>query len=127
VVDAGGVRVGAGGLRHGTVHVAADDEWDRGAGGLAVQEHVDPGQVFGVVAQLDPPADEGRVDGVGVAFQRTVAVRITRRVTDHPKRLPDQGRVRLAVRAPCLEPVDGALAGLGVHPPVGDLLGPGGE
>jgi hypothetical protein len=41
------VDFGAGGLWHGTVHVAAGDERDRGAGGLAVQEHVDPGQVFG--------------------------------------------------------------------------------
>ena len=42
VVDAGGVRLGRGGLRHGPVHVPAGDERDRGAGGLAVQEHLDP-------------------------------------------------------------------------------------
>ena len=70
VVDPGGVRVRAGGLGDGAVHVAAGDERGRGPGGLAVQEHVDPGQVLGVVPQLDPPPGQRRVDGVGVALQR---------------------------------------------------------
>ncbi len=49
VVDAGGVRVGAGGLGHGAVHVAAGDKRGRGPGGLAVQEHLDAGQVLRVL------------------------------------------------------------------------------
>jgi hypothetical protein len=51
------------------VDVAAADERRRGAGPGAIEEDVDPGQVLGVVAQLDPRAREGGVDGVAVAFQ----------------------------------------------------------
>src|SRR5207253_1119864 len=70
VVDAGGRRRGGGGLGDGPVHVPAGDERHGAPGGLTVQVDLDAGQVFGVIAQLDPPAHERRVDGVGVAFQR---------------------------------------------------------
>ena len=107
--------------------VAADDERAGRPGRLAVQVHVDAGQVLGVVAQLDPPADQGRVHGVGVAFQRDGGG------AGHPaghrpaERLAQPVRIGGAVRAAGLEPVDRRLPGLGVHPPVGDLLGPRGE
>src|SRR5207247_2073858 len=89
----------------------------------AVQEHLDHRQVLRVVAQLDTPAREGGINGIGITFQRDG------RDPGHPpghrpaERLPDQGRVRLPARAAGTEPVDGRLPGLGVHPPVGDLPG----
>src|SRR5260370_419833 len=61
---------GRGGVGDGAVHVAAGDERGRGPGGPAVEEHLDRGQVLGVVAQLDAPPGQRRVDGVGVSFER---------------------------------------------------------
>ena len=102
----------------------ADHERDRGPGRPAVQEHVDHRQVLRVIAQLNAPASEGRIDGIGVAVQRDG--RNPGHPAGHrpPERLPDQRRVRLPVRPAGLEPVNGRLPGLGMHPPVGDLLGP---
>src|SRR5262249_17338842 len=68
VVDPGRVRRGRGRGLDGAVHVPADDERHRGPGRLAVEEHLDAGQVFRVVAQLDAPAYKGGIDRVGVAF-----------------------------------------------------------
>ena len=127
VVDAGGVRVRAGGLGDGAVHVAAGDERGRDSGGLAVQEHLDAGEVLGVVPQLDPPPGQRGVDGVGVAFQRDGGGAGDPAGDRPAERLPQQVRAGLAGRAAGLEPADRGLAGLGVHPAVGDLLGPRGE
>ena len=84
-------------------------------------------QVLGVVAELDPPSHQRRVDGVGVALQGHGGG------AGHPaghrpaERLGEPGGIGLAGRAAGLEPLDRGLAGLGVHPAVGDLPGPGGE
>src|SRR2546430_3311688 len=124
VVDPGRVRRRRRRRGDGTVHVPADHERHRGPGRPAVQEHLDHRQVLRVVAQLDTPAREGGINGVGITFQRDG------RDPGHPpghrpaERLPDQGRVRLPARAAGTEPVDGRLPGLGVHPPAGDLPGP---
>src|SRR6266498_213901 len=72
-----GVRVnpkwatqGAGGLGDLRVGVVADGEWGGDPGGGALDEHRQPGEVLWVVAQLDPAADQRRVDLVAVAGQR---------------------------------------------------------
>ena len=57
VVDPGRGRLRPGRLGNGAVGVAPDDERGRHAGRLAVQEDVDAGEVLGVIAQLDAPAD----------------------------------------------------------------------
>src|SRR5215469_7361442 len=57
VVDPGRVRRGRG-RGDGAVHVTADHERHRGPGRPPVQEHLDAGQVFRVVPQLDAPAGE---------------------------------------------------------------------
>src|SRR6516225_10135606 len=93
----------------GTVHVTADHERHRGPGRPAVREDLDAGQVLRVVPQLDTPAHQGGIDGVGVAFQRDG------RDPGHPpghrpaERLGDQRRAGLPVRAAGAEPVDGCL------------------
>src|SRR5215510_6023880 len=51
VVDPGRVRRGRRGRGDGLVDVPADHERDGGPGGAAVEEHLDPGQVFRLVAQ----------------------------------------------------------------------------
>src|SRR6266568_2172356 len=53
----------------GGVGVAADHQWGGDAGGGAVDEHGQAGEVFGVVAQLDPVAAQRGVDLVVVAGQ----------------------------------------------------------
>src|SRR5271169_3408783 len=99
VVDPGWVLLRRRGGLDGFVHVMADHERDRGPGRLAVQEQLDPGQIFRVIPQLDAPADEGGIDGVGVAFQRDG------RGAGYPaghrpaERFPQDGGVCLAVRA----------------------------
>ena len=127
VVDPGGVRVGAGGLRDGAVHVAAGDERGRGPGGLAVQEHLDAGQVLRVVPQLDPPPGQRGIDGVGVSLQRDGGGAGDPAGDRPAERLPQPVRAGLAGRPGGLEPADRGLPGLGVHPAVGDLPGPRGE
>src|SRR5579859_2605525 len=52
VVDPGRVRRRRRRRGDGAVHVPADHERYRGPGRAAVQEHLDPGQVFRVVSQL---------------------------------------------------------------------------
>ena len=117
----------AGGLGDGAVHVAAGDERGRGPGGLAVQEHLDDGQVLWVVPQLDPPAHQRRIDGIGVSLQRD-GRGAGNPAGDRPaERLAQPVRAGLAGRPGGLEPADRGLAGLGVHPAVGDLPGPRGE
>ena len=85
------------------------------------------GQVLGVVAQLDPPPGQRRIDSVRVAFQRHG--RGAGDLAHHrpAERLAQQARIGPARRAAALEPPDRRLAGLGVRPPVGHLGGPGGE
>ena len=61
-------------------------ERDRHPGRRALEEDVDPREVLGVIAQLDPPGDEGRVDASSALPSReTVAVLVTLRTTDHRK------------------------------------------
>jgi len=67
VVHAGRGGCGSGGLGDGGVGVAADDQGGGDAGGGAVDEHGQAGEVFGVVAQLDPVAAQRGVDLVVVA------------------------------------------------------------
>ena len=80
-----------------------------------------------MVAQLDPPSRERRVDGVRVSLQRDGGG------AGHPaghrpaERLGEPGGIGLAGRPAGLEPADRGFAGLGVHPPVGHLPGPRGE
>ena len=57
----------------------------------------------------------------------TVAVRVTRRVTDQRNASRSRSGSGLPRRPAGLEPADRGLPGLGVHPPVGDLPGPRGE
>jgi hypothetical protein len=52
------------------VGVAADPERDRGAEGALLVADFDVGEVEGVEDQLDPAADQQRVDLVGVGMQR---------------------------------------------------------
>src|SRR5258705_4019887 len=70
VVDPGRLRRRRRSRGDGTVHVTADHERHRGPGRPAVQEHIDHGQVLRVVPQLNTPAHEGGINGIGVAFQR---------------------------------------------------------
>src|SRR3989440_1560147 len=105
IVDPGRVRRRRRRRGDGAVHVTADHERHRGPGGPAVQEHIYHRQVLRVVPKLDTPAHEGGINGIGVTFQRDG------RDPGHPpghrpaERLPDQGRVRLPVRAAGTEPV----------------------
>src|SRR6266550_7050614 len=70
VVDPGRLRRRRRSRGDGTVHVTADHERHRGPGRPAVQEHLDHRQVLRVVPQLNTPARKGRINGIGVAFQR---------------------------------------------------------
>jgi hypothetical protein len=65
----GGCRSGGGCLGHGGVGVAADHQRGGDAGGGTVDEHGQAGEVFWVVAQLDPVAAQRGVDLVVVAGQ----------------------------------------------------------
>ena len=49
--------------------VAADRVRDGQPEGAPLVADLDPGEVEGVVEELDPPADEGGVDLVAVALQ----------------------------------------------------------
>lgn len=106
------------------MHVAAGDEGGGHPGGPAVEVDVEAGEVLGVIAQLDPPADQGRVNAVGVAFQghgggagHLAGHRPSESVSE------TLGAHRPVGAAP-FEAVDRGLVGLGVHPAVGDLFGP---
>ena len=127
VVHPGRLRGGPGSLRDLAVGVAAEQERAGHPGRSAVQVHVDAGQVLGVVTQLDPPPDQGRVHAVGVAFQRHGGG------AGHPpghrpaERLAQPVRIGGAVRAAGLEPLGRRLPGLGMHPAVAHLFGPCGE
>lgn len=127
VVDAGGGGRGAGGLGDGFVDVTADLEGDGDAGGSAFEIDVEAGQVFGVVAQLDAAAHQGRVDGVGVALERDGGGAGDLAGDRPAERLGQSAVVDLAAGSARLEPVDRALAGLGVDAPVGHLFDPRGE
>src|SRR5579859_5345281 len=127
VVDTGRGGLGPGRLRDGPVHVPAGDERGGGPGGPAVQEHIDAGQVFGVIPQLDPAAGERGIDGVRVALEGDGGGAGDLAGHRPAERLAQQARAGLTVRAAGLEPVDRGLAGLGVLAPVGHVLGPGGE
>src|ERR1700747_573586 len=70
VVDPGRVRLRRRSRGNSLVHVMADHERDRGPGRPAVREHLDHRQVLRVIAQLNAPGSEGRIDGIGVAVQR---------------------------------------------------------
>jgi len=70
VVDPGRLGRWAGGLGDGGVGVMADHQGGGHSGGGALHEHGEAGQVLGVVAHLDAPADQGGVDLVAVAGQR---------------------------------------------------------
>jgi len=109
------------------VGVAADDQRGRDPGRRALDEHGELGEVFGVVAQLDPLADQARVDLVVVAGQgdgRGLGDLTGRRPAE---RLGQQHRVGGPRRPAGQEPGDRWLAGLGMDASVGDLLRPGGE
>ena len=54
-------------------------------------------------------------------------MRVTRRVTDQRNASRSRSGIGLPGRPGGLEPADRGLPGLGVHPAVGDLLGPRGE
>src|ERR1700694_1087856 len=95
--------------------------------GRAVEVHVDAGEVLGVIAQLDPPADEGGVDAVGVALERDSGG-AGHFAGDRPaERFPQPVGVAPAGRAAPLEAFDRRLFGLGVGAAVGDLFGPSRE
>src|SRR4029453_4234705 len=68
VVDPGRVGRGRRGRGDGAVDMPADHERHRGPGRAPVQEHLDPGQVLRVVAELDAPAGQRGIDRVGVAL-----------------------------------------------------------
>src|SRR3974390_1761671 len=110
VVDPGRVRLRRRSRGNSLMHVMADHERDRGPGRPAVQEHVDHRQVLRVIAQLNAPAGEGRMEGIGVAGRRAVRARGPRAGPPPPDPLPHQRRVPLPVRPAGLEPVNGRLA-----------------
>jgi hypothetical protein len=62
VVDPGRVRRRRRRWLDGFVHVRADHEQDGGPGRPPVQEHLDPGQVFWLVTQLDAPVSAGSTE-----------------------------------------------------------------
>jgi hypothetical protein len=104
--------------------VAADHQRGGDAGSGAVDEHGQAGEVFGVVAQLDPVAAQRGVDLVVVAGQADGGG-----LGDHAdhrpaKRLAQEHRVGGARWPAGLPPGDRGLAGLGVDPGVAHLLGP---
>src|SRR5487761_1784603 len=105
VVDPGGVRRGRRGRGDGAVHVTADHERHRGPGRPSVEEHLDPGQVFRVVAELHAPAGERGIDGGAVAPRRDGRAPGPPPGHRPADRFGDQCRVRLPVRAAGLEPV----------------------
>ena len=124
VVHAGGRRRRPGSLGHGPMGVPSDHERGGHTGRAAFVVNVDLGEVFGVVSQLNAPADQGRVYRVVVAFHGD------RGGAGHPagdrpaERFSQPVGVGLAVRAAALEPADRQLPGLGMSAPVGDLLSP---
>ena len=123
----GGLGCRPGGLRNGRVGVAADHQGGGHTGGGAVDEHGQAGEVFGVVAQLDPVADQGRVDLVVVAGQADGGG-----LGDHAdhrpaERLAHEHRVGGVGWPAGQEPGQGGLAGLGVDAGVEHGLCPGGE
>jgi hypothetical protein len=105
----------------------AGDERRGGPGGLAVVEHIEAGEVFGVIPQLDPPPHQSGVNGIGVAFQRDGGGAGDLAHHRPAERLAQPGGIGLAGRAAGLEQLDRDLPGLGVHPPAGHPLRPGGE
>jgi hypothetical protein len=109
------------------VDVASGDERGGHPGAPAVEVDVDAGEVFGVIAQLDPAADEGRVDAVGVAFEGDG--RGAGHLAGHrpPERRGQPVGVDAVVGPAPLEATDRRLVGLGMDATVGDLFGPGHE
>ena len=79
------------------------------------------------MAQLDAPGHQGGVDAVVVPLQRDRG-RFGDLAGGGPAEGLDQGgRVGRSVRPGPLETGDRGLFGLGMHPLVGDQLGPGTE
>src|SRR5437868_12565956 len=70
IVDPGRVRRRRRRRGDGTVHVPADHERHRGPGRPAVQEHLYHRQVLRLVAELNTPAHQGRIDRIRIPFQR---------------------------------------------------------
>ena len=127
VVDAGRLRGGPGGLGHGGVGVAADDQRRRHPGGAALGEHVDGGQVLGVEAQLDAPADQGGVNRVVVTVEAHRGGAGHLALGRPAERLGQAGRVGGPWRPAGGEAGLGGHARAGVGPAVGDLVDPGPE
>ena len=104
--------------------VAADHERCGHSCGDALAEHFDHRQVGRVVAQLDAPAYQCRVDRVLVGLQRHGGG-LGDPPGAHPQeRLPQPVGARGARRVAGLEALGRGLARLGVGTPVGDLFGP---
>jgi hypothetical protein len=68
IVHPGGLRGGRGGLGNGFGDVMSDHERGGHPGRSAFEVHLDVGEVLGLIAQLNPPAHQGRVDRIRIAF-----------------------------------------------------------
>src|ERR1700723_3141406 len=114
-------------LGDAAVRVASDDERDGHTGRAAFKEHIDVREVLGVVAELHAPSDQGGVDAVMVPLQGDRGGFGDLAGAGPAEGLDQDGRLGRTVGPGPLETGDRGLFGLGVHPLVGDLFGPGTE
>src|SRR6266566_8150636 len=107
--------------------VPTEDERDRLTSRMTFPVHVQAGQILRIEAQLDAPTNQRLVDGVPIARQRNRSG-----AGDAAHDRPAEGfaeqrwfdGVEWTVAG---EALAGRLAGLGVHPRVAYLFGPGHE
>ena len=131
VVDPGGCRrvvvVVAAAVDPG-VDMGRDLVDDSVSEALAVVTDLDAGEIERVEDQLDPTADKGRVHLVAVALEGDDGGLGHLACRRPQERLTQQFRTRDLRRGLAGgEPLERALTGLGVHPPVVATFEPGGE